>query len=528
MEEELKEEKTIKNIEERKSKLKNFFFRWIKDNYDKTFLIVLILAFIIRFWIFFETMNQPLWWDEADYLAAAKRLGLGLNFKDIWYYRRGFLFPIIGSLFFKLNFGEIGVRFLEVLFSVGVVIVSYILISKMFDKKSALFASIGISLSWVFLFFTGRVLTDIPSAFFILLALLFFWKGYILKEGDKFLYLFPVFFVLSILTRMQSFMFAPAFLICIFVKEKFKMFKNKKLWIVLSIFILLLIPQFILYGKHYGNPFADLAAHYLGIGTQSYEVVEGNNRGFSWAIFNYFIDLPYIMSNSIFILLIFGTLYFFGDLIIGFDKLFKNELLQKKFFVLCWIFSLFLIMGFIGQVSYVEQRYISAGLPFLFMIAGSSLIFLEKILINNFKYSKKIISFLMIILFLLLLIPNFILSKNMIENKIESYSEIREAGLWIKENSNISDIIFTSSRPQIVYYAERTVQGSEAAFFSNKSYLEEKIKELKPKYLMLSAYEYASDEVYNLPNEKPDQFIPVKIYYNSQNPIVIIYEIKYS
>ena len=61
-----------KEIEKRKSKLKNFFFGWVKDNYDKIFIGVLILAFIIRLWIFFKTLNQPFWWDEADYLAAAK------------------------------------------------------------------------------------------------------------------------------------------------------------------------------------------------------------------------------------------------------------------------------------------------------------------------------------------------------------------------------------------------------------------------------------------------------------------------
>src|SRR4030042_1744223 len=99
---------TVEEIEKRKKTIKIRLFGWVEDNYDKLFIAVLILAFILRLWIFFKTMNQPLWWDEADYLAAAKKWGLGLGFEDIWYYRRGFLWPLVGAIFFKFNFGEVG------------------------------------------------------------------------------------------------------------------------------------------------------------------------------------------------------------------------------------------------------------------------------------------------------------------------------------------------------------------------------------------------------------------------------------
>src|SRR3989344_5089095 len=124
-----------KVIEEKKQKLNGFLFSWIQDNYDKYFLAILAAAFILRIWIFTKTMNQPLWWDEADYLSAAKNIGLGLDIQDIWYYRRGFLFPLLSAPFFTLGLGEVGLRFMEVLFSTGFIFVSYILISKMFDKK---------------------------------------------------------------------------------------------------------------------------------------------------------------------------------------------------------------------------------------------------------------------------------------------------------------------------------------------------------------------------------------------------------
>jgi 4-amino-4-deoxy-L-arabinose transferase-like glycosyltransferase len=538
---EMKESVSEKEIEQRKSSItssiKEKFSAFISDNYNKIFIALLIVAFIIRIIIFIKTMNQPLWWDEADYLSASKKWGLGVNVGDIWYYRRGFLWAGIGAIFFKLGIGEIGMRFLVVLFSTGIVAVSYILLEKMFNKKLALLSSVGLTFSWILVFFTGRILTDIPATFLVLLALLFFWKGYVLKEGNKFLYLFGLFFALAILTRMQSFMFVPPFLIYIFINEKFKMFKNKHLWITLGIFVLLLVPQFVLYTIHYGNPIKDLAAHYLGVGVSSGSF---DQRTISMVVLNYFKDLPYMMSgtngtsimtlsNLIFILLIAGALYFFADLFIGFDKVFKHKNLQDKFFILIWILSLFLIMGYIGQVSYVEQRYISAALPFLFLIASSFLLFIGETLVKHFKVNKKMMFFLIIAVLILLLIPNITLANKMTEDKLSSYEEIRQAGLWIKANSNPTDLIITHSRPQIVYYAERSVQTAkdDADLFANVSSFEMKVDELRPRYLVLSAFEQSPEWLYAYPQNHTDLLTPVQAYSQNEQTVVVIYEFTY-
>jgi len=541
---ELKENVSEKDIEQRKSKLSQFFFGWVKDNYDKIFIAILILAFIIRLWIFFKTLNQPFWWDEADYLSAAKRWGLGLNIRDIWYYRRGFLFPLIGALFFRLGLGETGIRFLVVLLSTGIVAVSYFIIAKMFDKRLALLTSVALSLSWILLFFTGRVLTDIPAAFFILLSLLFFWKGYVLKEGNKFLYLFALCFVLAVLTRMQSFMLAPPFLIYIILKEKSKMFRNKKLWVTLGIILVLLIPQFILYSMHYGNPLSDIASHYLGIGEKA--VQTGSARTFSSAIFNYFwnvengqqVGLPYMLSSIMFVMLIIGLIYFFVDLFIGIDKIFKNELLQNKLFVLTWIISLFLLMGYIGSDSYVEQRYITAALPFLFLIAISPLVFIGNFLSKHVRLSKKIIIGLTLILVALLMIPNITLSNSLINQQLTSYSQVKQVGELIKADSSPGDIVLSSSLPQITYYSELSTypydikndsinKGDKtiANYSDGEVGFEQFLKTKKPKYLMASIFEGDPDWILQKGTYQNNNYLLLPFFnssmsYNSQGQIV--------
>jgi len=519
------------DLEKRKNKLKNKLFSWVKDNYDKVLIILLIVAFVIRILIFLKTANQPLWWDEGDYLSAAKKWGLGLNIRDMWYYRRGFLWPAVSAIFFTLGLGEIGLRFFTVLLSTGLVALSYFIIAKMFDKKTALLVSIGMAFSWISLFCTSRILTEIPATILLLLSLLFFWKGYVLKQGNKFLYFFGVLYALSLLVRFQFSMFAFPFLVFIFTREKFKFLKNKHIWITVGLVFVVLLPFFIMYWTHYGNIFTDILSHYFGVQGVS------NNAGYlertSATLFNYFKDLPYMLTKSIFVLFILGVFLFFQDMIFGIDKIFKNEDIQKKLFVFLWIVVSFLVLGYI--TDYVEQRYILPTLPFIFLVAISPLIKLGDILNKYYqKISKRTAYILSVLVLLLLLIfsfgniqSNYSWANSLIDMKLSSYSEIRQAGLWIKDNSNPEDVIISQSYPQITYYAERSTYSPNYKG-TGISGLEEMINELKPKYYMLSAIERSEDWTYTYPQNNSD-LVPVWIYpQDSQQPSLIIYEFKYS
>jgi len=525
-----KETVSEKDLEKRKKNLKSKLFSWVKDNYDKLFIFLLIAAFIIRLIIFIKTMNQPLWYDEASYLAAAKQWGLGLHIRDIWYYRRGFLFPLIYAAFFKFGLGEISIRFTEVLFSTGFVFVSYFIVRDLFNKKIAIFSSICLTFSWILLFFTGRILTDIPASFFIILSLFFFWKCYVMKKGNKFLYLFALFFAFAVLIRMQSLMFAFPFLIMMFIKEKGKMFKNKHLWISLGIFAVIMLPQAILYTTHYGNPITDILAHYFSVGTK--ETVGTNPRVLSSHIFDYFINLPYIMSIPLLILFLIGVGYFLLDIILGFDQIFKNEDIQKKFFILCWIVFLFLIMGYLTSLDYIEQRYITAGLPFLFLIASIPLVKVSEFFVKKFKmkeFSSVILVSLILVVLLVVNIfgaSNYRTSFDLLENKKTSYLEVQQAGLWLKANSNPADIIISNSQTQMEYYSERTTYNMPE-LASNDTQFQENVTKMKPAYLMLSSFESHDPWMYEYPVKHNDTLTPVQVYQQDEKPVVVIYKFNY-
>ncbi len=529
-------------MEEEQSEIKKSkLFSWITDNYDKVFIAVLILAFIIRFLIFLKTLDQPMWWDAADYLATAKRWA-GVELNNIWYYRRAFFWPLFSAIFFKTGLGETGIRFTEVLFSTGIVAVSYFLIKNMFNKKLALLVSIGLTFSWVILFFTGRPLTSIPATFFLLTALLFFWKGYVLKQGNKFIYLFGLFYGLAVLTRMQYLLFIFPFLVFIFTREKFQFLKNKHLWIALGIFVLIMLPHFIMYWMHYGFPLIDIANHYFGISAIPSQAGNVGERTFS-TIFTYFKDMPYILggqqasfilsalSNILLISFLIGVLIFFADLIFGFDKIFKNNNLQKKLFILLWISTLFLVLGYI--TDYIEHRYIIPALPFIFLIIAIPFIKLKKYI------NKKMI--LIFIIFLLLLIPSYQWANQLIESKKTSYLEVKQAGEWLKQNSNPGDIVLSVSLPQTMYYSERPTYPFNMAsedfrrrdptipeYGLDKEGFENFIKDKKPRYLIVSVFEVHPDWTQQYLNENKDNLIPVKVYNQNQQPVLIIYKFIYS
>ncbi len=525
------------SIEKRKKYLKNFLTKWVKNDYDKLFILVLIAAFIIRIIIYTKTNDQAIWWDAADYLSNAKRWGLGLDTIDTWYYRRGFLWPLLGALFFKIGLGELSIRFFVVLLSTGIVLATYLLISEMFNRRLALLTSIAVTFSWVFLFFTGRPLTNLPSTFFFLFALLFFWKGYIKNKGAKFFILFGMFYAFACLTRMQYLMFAPSFVVLAFVKEKLAFLKNKYLWLSILVFVIIFIPQLIIHNAHFGNPVLDLTTYYLGIGGSKTGEV-GVELAQTSDLFLYINNLPYILDanqqgyNSLFVLspiyllFIAGFFLFFIDLFLGFDKIFKNPLIQKKFFILFLITSTILFLGYMAPQ--LEQRYIMPIIPFLFLIVIYPFFIANSFLKKKFNIETKTIIIILSIILIVILIPNYKFGFSLIDSKKSSYQEVKLAGEWIKQNSNPEDIVIGSGLPQLTYYSERSVYPFELSYRRDiprlgEDDLDKFILENKPKYMVLSAYQVEEPWATNYPQKHSDLLVPIKAFGPNNQPVVIIY-----
>ena len=92
----------------RTEKLKN----WLKEPSNFIFVVIFLLGIAIRIYYFSLTKSQPLWWDEADYMAYAKNLaGIG-NVDWIISSKHNSLFPYLVAALFKFGFSEISIKFL--------------------------------------------------------------------------------------------------------------------------------------------------------------------------------------------------------------------------------------------------------------------------------------------------------------------------------------------------------------------------------------------------------------------------------
>lgn len=499
-------------ILEMKEKINNI----LKNKYTLILLGILLVAFIVRIYFLTVTINQPVWWDEGDYLTVAKKIGKDLypNFKlsELSNPRRPLFLPLLWGFIFKSGLGEQIIRFVQVTFSMFAVFLTYLIGKEMFNKKIGLISAFLMSIFWLNLFYTNRLLLEIPTLTFWCASVYFFWKGYVKKEKSKYLWLFGVFFGLSVFARAASLIMIIPLIVFILAKDKFNFIKNKHLWIAIILFLIIFSPFMIWVGLNYGNPFKK----FTGIGEGRFAEIDldtflyGNTKEFI-EYFPTYLQIPFLL------IFLFG-LIFFLDIFLGWDILFKEngEELRKKLFLLLWIIIPLLFFGVTTSKSYMEDRYLMNIFPAVFMIISTGLL---KIYNYTKKYNK---GFALIIIILILLAgTNYQLSyaNNMINFKKDSYSQVRDSALWMKENLKENEIFMTQSVPQSMYYSERECYG-----YGKEDLFKKQLKELKPKYLIVSVFEQHPEWAYKYPEQL--NLTPIKIYMLDQDkPALIIYKL---
>ncbi|MBU2634235.1 MAG: glycosyltransferase family 39 protein, partial [Nanoarchaeota archaeon] len=217
---------------------KEFNFSW----YIVLLILILIFAFTVRFYFFSDYKNQPIWWDESEHVLMAKHIAFGTP--DTGYNASREIFvPLIFAFIFKIFNSELAVRFFQLLFSVGIVWLTYLVGKEIFNKKTGLIAAFIMAVFHLNLFFTLRFGLEIIAPFFALLTVYFFWKGYVKKENQKvFIPLMAVFAAFAFMSSAKIAFLLISMFLFLLITERFTFFKNKKLWFALIIFLILLTP----------------------------------------------------------------------------------------------------------------------------------------------------------------------------------------------------------------------------------------------------------------------------------------------
>ncbi len=485
-------------LEKRGDKIRNWF-----KNRDNLYLFsIFAFAIVLRLFYFWLTKQQPLWWDEAEYMTKAKKIAFGFQWYDFWSPKKPILMSWMFAALYRIGLDELAFRFIIFLFSAAAVFLTYLVIKELFEnKRVAMISTLLMSVFWVHLFFTGRLLVELPSATLFFACLYFFIKGFVKKQHpvNVYIWLTGIFFALAFLMRVVYGIYVIPLVLYILLEDRWKAFLNKDSWIaviligiIVTPFILFLMHTFpedpfgqfigIKYGRfRVGNTVGDGAMGWKGIPLYIQDIPNvlgtGTSIGMKPSLFSYYFTSP------IFLLMLFGLVLFFAELFLGFDLIFKKEYrhLRIKLFILLWIIIPYIFFGYTR--GYVEQRDAIPIAPFFFAFAGIAG-FKIKSLLSRYNKILGVLAVAMLIIAGMYI--QFFYAYNMINYKLNSYKPVKDAGLWLKQYASPRDIIWTMSTVQNLYYSER-----ESLSFSmmKQEDFESKIAEQKPEYYIASTFE---------------------------------------
>jgi 4-amino-4-deoxy-L-arabinose transferase-like glycosyltransferase len=484
---------------------------FLSDRYNLILVGILGLAFVIALRYF--NINTALWWDEAEYLSIAKHWAFGVPY-DVSYIRPAF-FPTFVTVLYTFGATEIVIRFFMVIFSVLAVYLTYLVGKEIFDKRIALASAFILVVSYLNIFYVARILIDIMVTVLWLLAIYFFWKGYV-KNGSKYYFwLMGVVMGFGASLKMPFVLIGAPFLVYVFFNEGFSFLKNKNLWMSVLFFFLAIMPYFIYFNISYGGiPFISTPSY--GFGKDGFTPFYVNVMPTIFASM-----IPQISTSWIFqvllLLFIAGFVYMAYNLIIGFDLIKKESFLKSYAFLIAWMAIPFF---FFSMISMAEDRYLFMIYPAMFMVACLVLFKCYDFIKKSNKYAA--VAFVLVILFLSAY-TQISYGDRLTKAKASSYVQLKDAALWMKDRSSPNDIILNSGVPQNSYYSERNT-----TYFPNDiNEFPQMIASYKPKFMVLSALEKSPDWTYGWPQEHPDIVVPVLAYYADEakkQPILVVYE----
>ncbi len=491
-------------------------------NYYKYILIIiLIFSFWVNLYYFSLTKEQPLWWDEAEYMSTAKSWAYDIPYKIAP--ERPPLFPLLGAIVLKLGFSDLIFKFLFVLIpSLLNVFVIYLLGKELFNKNVGLIAAFIMAVFWSLIFWTARYHPDSLVLLFQLLAIYFFWLGFIksdVKNRIKFSILTGLFCGLAFLVKLQALIIFPIFGIMIIISQRFSFLKKKEFWLSTIVFFITILPYLIWNYFRYGN-FLAFAPSYAGSAT--------SEAPFAWNMLNFlliFTEWPF------FILFLIGVIITLFNLFIGLDIFIKNK--NENFVAdLLLIITIIIVLAFfifVIKIPTAEERWLYLMAPFIFLFAAKTC----NIIYEKIKKYNKLVG--VVILVLILGSGAYIHLEHadqIINIKKETYLQVKQAALWMKENTNEKDKIFSISFPQTQYYSNRQTLSYWPwhSGYHNVSEFADWLNREKPKYLTVSIFENHPDWIQPFIQNNSNKFIPAQAYFldtEQKQVALVVYEIKY-
>lgn len=324
----------------------------IKSFWKKHFLIISIIAVALAVRIILLFDYHSIWWDDSVYLSMGKYL-FSLGHAGFYENIRPIFVPIILGFMWVISGAKAAIilgRVFEIMLSLASVVLVYLICKKVFDEKTALISSALLAFSSITLFMNYHLYTEIPVAFFILLALyLFFCRKYFFSG---------VMFCIALLCKFPAAIFFIAlFLFLVF--EYFFLRKKEKIsvagFIVLG-FLSIFIPYLVFNQIVAGNPISPLTD-----ASAIMNQVVGSNF-ILHSTWYYYLEMI-LRENILQILVLVGLVFTFT-----FSKKEPNH--NKLILGFLLLFS----MLYFSTMKFMEYRYLIMFLPLFCIFSGYGVI----------------------------------------------------------------------------------------------------------------------------------------------------------
>jgi len=474
---------------------------WVKENW--IFLGIILFAIGVRIYYFILTYNQPLWYDESVYLLMSQ------DFRGLIDYSFPAVRPVLFSLIMVpfLGMGELVPRLFMLLISIFSVIGIYYLGKETCNKTAGLIGAFLFSTFYIGLFYTYRLLVDLPSMAFFIFSALFFYK-YAREKKHEFLYLVSLLVGVGTLFKLSTAFILLPFLVYLVFTEKIGFIKRKEIWISAGIFIMILLP-YVLWGyDEFGGFVLSQASEHVA--PQGYIVNLFSNLKTYFGLFDAAVSTQFLILFLISLILMYRLLLYFGEMREG-----NPEVKGEFYLILLLILPLLLISA---MINHSEDRYIITIFPVMFTIIGIGVAKIYDLAIM--KTNKIFVIGAIIIMLVSVAIPQIQYSDRLIKSKISSYADVKQAGLWLKNNSQPGDIIATKSQPQIRYYSERKTIGLPATEEEFESSLNSNVS-----FYMISIFEAHQQWQYDYPEKKNLTLLQAHITFEDKY-VLLIYKLK--
>ena len=474
-------------------------------------VLILILGLIIRLYYFFMTYDQNnLWWDSSLYGNYARYFSGHGPFVQLAPVRP-ILFSLVWAGFNFITLSEIPIRIFILTFSMLAILGMYYLGRSITDnKKVGLLSAFLTAIFYIHIFYTQRLLVDTLSFTFFIWSAYFFFK-YFKKNNAKYFYIASVIVAIGFLFRITTALILLVVLIYTVVIDGTKLFKKKEYYIGALIFLLIISP-YLIWGYFQFGGFVLTKAFETNAPTNFF--ASGYNVLITY-ITRFLLLLPNIWSVPIAFTFIMG-LIMMHESIVGIDIMRKGDKkLRRDFFLLLMFIIPLVAISFL--LNHDEDRYIFNVFPAIFILMSIAVYWTYD---QIRKTNKPVAIIFMIVLIGMTTFSQFQATDLTVKSKIPSYSQVKEAGLWIAGNSGPDDIIITHSYPQVQYYSgrySRHFPKTEAEF--------ELLDKTNFTYFMVSIFERSPEWVYDYPARKNLTIANAWLTPDGQ-PIVVVYNLK--